>query len=996
MRKRFITTYLIAFFAIHAVLVFSQEQRLSFHHLTTEEGLSQASNDYIYHDSKGFIWLSSLDGLNRFDGQSVKIYKSISGDSTSLLGNILTSNFYEDEQSNIWFTTYEGIHSYIRKKDHFHHFQITNKEGQTLQQDYHAFHLDNKKQLWVRVGIGQSGRLYLFDIQENNHRELCGIDGQHNHIILDEKGEAKQIVSYTFNDKPGIEILNMQPPFKIQSFFNKPLKNNAIPYIYHCLPESDSIWYLATDLGLILWNPQKNSSQVFSEYGGQALGNVFTTLNLNDTILWVASSEQSLLFFNKNSEKFIHQIPHEPQRKFGLQLNPINKLYKDRNENVWISSPTSGVNFANLKKRKFDTPTSFLGRSINAIYETQDKSIFCSDKEGAVVYFKNSTSAPQFVSIILPDNIPQNSIRYFFEDGEANLWAISGAALLKWNNAQVQFEYVQNLPNYFLSFHKNKEGHILLATYGGIYEWKKEQDKVSFAPFSVLNEHQSALATAIYEDQNGRLYLALDASQLLILELEGTKYKAIKQIEGIGYAKAFYEADQNLWVATSTGLIKINLENLKSHLLNEAEDGVPNESYYSILSDEFGSFWMSCNRGVIRYFPTEKKYRRYTLIDGLQGNEYNTNSFLKTSAGEIWLGGTQGLNRFLPAAIRDVSTVPEIQITQLQINDEAFETTPQIGELETLDLSYQNNTVSLNFVSLEYSDPSNNQLQYHLENHEEDWVLAEENGFARYSNLPPGNYVFKVRAANSDGLWNETPRSLKINIQTPWWRTWWFYLSCILIIGGIIYGILMYRLQQALKIERMRVRISSDLHDDVGSLLAGLTMQTELLEITATKSRQPKLKRISELSRSAMSRMRDTVWAIDARKDKLKNLLDRIREHASETLELKNIAFELTIKDLAFEKNVPTQIRQNLYLICKEAITNTAKHSTGNQLKIQFSKHQRKGILLTIHDNGEVKKSTHQSAGLGLSNMHLRAEQIKGKLEISVDDGFLIRLYLPS
>jgi len=169
-------------------------------------------------------------------------------------------------------------------------------------------------------------------------------------------------------------------------------------------------------------------------------------------------------------------------------------------------------------------------------------------------------------------------------------------------------------------------------------------------------------------------------------------------------------------------------------------------------------------------------------------------------------------------------------------------------------------------------------------------------------------------------------------------------------------------------------------------------MQSEILALTASQEQQPKLQRISELSRNAMSKMRDTVWAIDSRKDKFKNLLDRIQDHAIETLELKNILFDLKIVDISLDKKLTTRIRQNLYLISKEAITNTAKHSNGDKLQITFTKHGRTGIELTIHDNGNLKNKEIKTSGLGLSNIRMRSNEINAKLEINSDKGFLIRL----
>ncbi|MEM1219151.1 MAG: histidine kinase [Bacteroidota bacterium] len=203
---------------------------------------------------------------------------------------------------------------------------------------------------------------------------------------------------------------------------------------------------------------------------------------------------------------------------------------------------------------------------------------------------------------------------------------------------------------------------------------------------------------------------------------------------------------------------------------------------------------------------------------------------------------------------------------------------------------------------------------------------------------------------------------------------------------------MVYRLQQALKLERMRVKISSDLHDDVGGILSRLTMQSEILAMTAVPERKSKLERINNLSRQALSRMRDTVWAIDARKDKLAFLLDRIREHAEETLEAKDIHFNLRLENLPVDKPLRAEARQNVYLICKEAIANTAKYSNGDQMEIILSPSAKKGLRILIHDNGQVDPKSTKVSGLGLSNMRLRAERLGGTFQYSVDQGFQIEV----
>jgi signal transduction histidine kinase len=206
-----------------------------------------------------------------------------------------------------------------------------------------------------------------------------------------------------------------------------------------------------------------------------------------------------------------------------------------------------------------------------------------------------------------------------------------------------------------------------------------------------------------------------------------------------------------------------------------------------------------------------------------------------------------------------------------------------------------------------------------------------------------------------------------------------------------MYAVFQYRLEQALKVERLRVKISSDLHDDVGGMLSGLAMQTELLELTANEDTKPKLARVAEMSRSAMSRMRDTVWAIDARKDTLADLIDRMREHAEETLAPRNIQYSINTSSLELKRSLTTDVRQSLYLIYKEAITNVAKHSSGDTVNIDLGERQGK-LEMSIHDNGDVQQKAYKTTGAGQSNMRMRAASIGAELLVDTTKGFRIQL----
>lgn len=969
-----------------------QDLHFSFHHLTPNKGLSQGTNAFIYQDSRGFIWLSSLEGLNRFDGKSVKIYKA--DGATGLLGNIITSNFYEDEAANLWFTTYEGLHCYIRKQDRFVHYQLKTQEGAAIVKDYFAFFLDTSGKLWLRTGVNDLGMLHVWNIHTHKDSIIGPIGGQRHYPLRSADGQVTQVISSYFTDKTGIELLDLQQ--------TPPIRKTILPSwrAFELVPVQDSLWYLGMADALIAFNPFDQTTQVYEQYWGEGIGDVWAMIPLHDSLLLVSASKAGLLLFHTQKRQFVQPISPQLDRPAGLRFKNVIALYLDKQENLWLSSPRGGVSFTNLKKQKFGSITDLQGLAITTLYEDRQSMVWCNGRAGEVLRFSPHGQNPQFFKLQHPEAISPGKVEYFFEDPQGNLWACYTNALFKWNAKSGVFQYQVALPSSILYVHSLQDGRILLATYAGIYTFSAPQEEILFVKTKELGQWQPRQVTAIYEDKNATLYLALDATSLLILEKKAGLYRQKSSIENIGYARAFYENGDTLWVATTTGLMCLNTSSLSYQRLNEREHGAPAENYYSILPDQVGCFWLSCNRGIIRYDPLQKTFRRYSPMDGLQDNEFNKNAYLLQNNGHMWMGGNRGLNRFNPLHMPDVPYTPKIQLTQLRINDESYDqyerrdTNLQVGELKRIALPYADNTLSLEFVALEYSDPANNAFEYQLEPYDNGWVKAGTKGFVRYANLPPNHYTFRVKAANSDGFWNDPPLELHIRIKTPWWRTWWFYALCLLTLAGITYGVFVYQLRQALKIERMRVKISSDLHDDVGTILSGLAMQSEILELSAPESNKPKLKRISEMSRNAMSRMRDTVWAIDARKDKLENLIDRMREHAEETLTPKDIFLDLQVDQLAMSKGLPSHIRQNLYLIYKEAITNVAKHSNADRVTVRLHKPGKNGLSMRIHDNGQVPEKSYKPSGLGLSNMRLRAEQMGASFQVGSQDGFFVEIAL--
>jgi signal transduction histidine kinase len=262
--------------------------------------------------------------------------------------------------------------------------------------------------------------------------------------------------------------------------------------------------------------------------------------------------------------------------------------------------------------------------------------------------------------------------------------------------------------------------------------------------------------------------------------------------------------------------------------------------------------------------------------------------------------------------------------------------------------------------------------------------------------LQPGDYLLELKASTGLNDDNAVYYSLHITMKQVWFKKPWIIALFSLVMIGLLVIYLRSRFNQKLKRQKdladLRTKISSDLHDDVGTILSGLAMQSQMLTFTAKEEQKESLNEISNMSRDAMERMRDTVWAMDSRKDKYENLIDRMRAFVEKNLAMKNITHEFIVSDIDTKKFINPEKRQAIYLIFKEAITNIIKHSDGRHVIIQFG-YEKNHLHLTINDNGSEKKAT-QSDGLGLSNMKMRADKINGQLTARYENGFKIELII--
>ncbi len=997
-----ILSYGIAFLLGQTLL--AQGVKLSFHHLDQSAGLPIADNYRFSQDSRGFVWIGTAAGLCRFDGKNLLANTHDPSNPNSISENLVTSACFEDGNGDLWFSTFGSLQCYHWRTGLFENWSLP---GSSLKH-YYVFHLAKNGPLWLRIGSGEEGVLYWFDLVKKTFTAKCAMEGNRAQVVADANGKPTHLLETQLPSRGGLVWRTLETGLGNYFEFLKDADGQSIALstaTNAAIVESEHLIWVAVYDGIGVFDPSTGKTEV--EVGRTPgipaiVGYIYGMTELDPQHLLVTCN-YGLLVFDKQKKAFVQHIQYQANDSYSPRDEAYEELYADPTGNIWLSWGERGISFANLKKKKFESVLALSGAAVSALYADKNGNIWSStEKNGTYLLDAQKRvlrHSQKLENLAMPEmDFDLLPVSHFHEDNKGNVWGAYENNLFLWRQGKTTPIFCDS---FFLGpvnspfdkincYLKLQSGEILAAKGREVLVLSTSLEKVNLKPWYDLSPYHFQVITALFQDKNGRVYIADETERLLVFEQEGKVLHLQTEWKEVGACHHFLEqGDSLLFAATTKGLLKIERSSGRARLLNLADDGIPSELYYVVLADKNNLLWLSGNNGLLRYDPLAKTSNRFGKADGLALLGASMGTFITSSTGEFWLGGKNGLNVFRPEEVKLLNTAPPVHITQIFVNDQISST--HRNETIPLKVDYQHNTLSFQFAVLDFSDPNGNQFYFRLQGFENDWVSNGNNNFVRYPNLPPGTYTFQVKASNSDGVMNDAVCSLKIVISPPFWQTWWFYLLCVLATAGIIYGWFMYRLQQALKIERMRVQISSDLHDDVGTLLAGLAMQSEALELTAPEKDKSKLKRISEISRNAMAHMRDTVWAIDARKDKLENLLDRMREHAEETLTPRDIRFDIQVDNLSLKQNLPTNIRQNIYLLYKEAITNAAKHTNGDMVTVSLKK-TGEGFEMRICDNGQVEEKGYKTTGLGTSNMQMRAEKIGGNLEITREDGFCVVL----
>jgi len=789
----------------------AQENEYRFSYITTINGLSNNIVNCIVQDSQGYMWIGTSEGLNRYDGLSNKIFTKDIKDSTSIADNIIYQIFI-DHLNNLWVGTENGICKYNSHQENFKSYLPDPEKNKIIVANrITGIKESTDKKLYVST---ENGYLYCYNPLRNTFEKdihffksiRCFTIGRNNQFWL---GGVDGLYFY---DKNSGEIKHFNS-------FIKESENFASVAIRTILEEGDTIW-IGTNKGELYYLLKNNMQIKLLNYKFDNTYYISDIFKDRKGLLYI-STASGIFIYNKTTNKFI-SYKYELNNPSGLNCLDVTKTYEDSEGNLWVGTFQGGINLA-VKGKKFKNYDNFSkefsldATNVHSINIDYKGNLWIGSFNQGINVINLNTGKKRFYlnNENEPYTLSQGSVYTIFEDSKKNTWVGTYMGYLQRYDPQSDkfisyplFPENKNLKGNtdIRSIIEDNDGNLWFLSHGfGMIKFNPET-KIYKSYRSDENNPAGSLPN------NWSFQLLIDHENFIwIASPSGlTKYNIEKEtfqnfIHSTddsaslcnNFVNVIYEdLNQNLWVGTSFGLDLLNRKN-NQFIHFHKEDGLPSNHIKSILENKAGELWISTNYGIsrLKYEKDPKTdklkthFRNYNVSDNLQDNFYWERSASKTKNGEMVFGCSKGIVMFYPNDIKDDTVIPKVYLTGFKL----FNKMVNIGEYDSLlrqsinqtkeiKLKYNQNIFSFEFVGIDYISRDNNQYAYKMEGFDKDWNFVGTKHEATYTNLDPGDYIFRVKASNNDNYWNEKGISIKLTITPPFWKTWWFKILDVIII----------------------------------------------------------------------------------------------------------------------------------------------------------------------------------------------------------------------
>lgn len=1000
----------ISFMASRAVLLACamvpviHGERLPAKVYTTADGLAHNSVHRILRDSRGLLWFCTAEGLSRFDGYGFTRYGTAEGLPSPNVQDIL-----ETKSGIYWVATGSGLCRFSPRlsqssKATFTPVPLPTETGLRVQ----ALAEGRDGTLWVgtRNGLFRSAQSQSDEPFQVVHLELPKIsDWGVTALLEDDFGTlwigTENALYRRWNDAR-LELYRPQA-LRGGNYWTIMLRGDGERGIL--ASTSKGLWTFKP-------GPQGVSDERLLTHASSVHTNYVTdVIARSDHRLWAVLFDGiSLASFGvPPSEASLEPITSS----FGLDDLPLEAIAEDRAGNLWIGSDGGGV--SRIARNGFVTFSEADGlgsHDIVSVFEDTHGQLFVVSRSPGSL-FLNVFQGGRFRAIRL--NLPSKLIwkdwhgKYdVIVRTEADWWVATHSGLARFSDlvdpaalARAQPRYYLPGENIFRLFQERNGGlwisdqhapgnqlTIRNARTGGVNRFAR----TGGAP-DLANDRIQAYA----QDRSGAVWLGLERGGLWRRSAAGFRhYDSDEGARGESINWIYADRADRIWVASSIGGVSRINEPESEHLefrTYTVQQGLSSNEVQCITEDLAGNLYLGTARGVDRLDPVTGRVKRYTTADGLAGGELQT--AYRDRSGALWFGTQKGLSRFAPIQDRPADPVP-VMLTGIQVQGIALPLS-LAGEttISLQDLPPGRDHIQIDFVGLSFGTGEVPQYQYMLEGAENAWSPPTLQRSVIYAGLRPRSYRFAVRAINSDGLVSRQAASVAFTVLAPIWLRWWFLLAVSLSIVLVAYAAWRYRIRQLAALHGVRMRIATDLHDDIGSSLSQIAILTELVRKKPHQDTASSLDQIAHVSRELVDSMSDIVWATNPNHDRVGDLAQRMREFASEVSSGSEIEFRLLVTGIEDSRKLSANLRRQVYLIFKESIHNVIRHSGATQARVCLTKEDG-SLVLEIADNGKGFDTLRNVHGHGLASTRERAASIAGTIQwTSAATGTIVRLSVP-
>jgi ligand-binding sensor domain-containing protein/two-component sensor histidine kinase len=983
----------------------ARSERLPVKVFTTADGLAHNSVHRIVSDSHGFLWICTAEGLSRFDGYTFKNYGLSDGLPDPHVYDVL-----EDRNGVYWVATAAGLCRSKQPKSNrsetttFQYSPLPTAAGLEV----HSLAEGHDGTIWVgtakalsRSVGGESHEVFrLLDSQTPSQPDwpiTCLLE-DYSHVLWIGTGNG---------------LFRRWPDGHLQRSGVRAL-DDVRPWINRLREDDQGNILIASSHGVVRVDStasHRSASHVFVHKRGTHTDFSFDSLPLRDHILWTVMLDGLSRVFAVPQKSQAHLVP--VTASIGLGDYPLEAMSLDRDENLWIGSDGGGVSrIAHNGLTAFNEEDGLGSHDIISVFEDANGRLIAVSRSRDSI-FLNQFSSGKFHAFWV--NLPSDFVSLRWR-GHYQI-VVSGARrnwLFATRHGLASFSRITDLSQLA---HVRPQMYLPNSNIIRLFQdrhndlWISQQHHVENILtirngrtgrfyFYAANQGVPNLANdriqAYCEDQFGNLWMGLEYGGLWRKSLKGfTHFNLAGGSAGNAINWLYTDDEGRVWAGSrAAGVHRIDhpggdQPTFANYTINQ---GLSSNEILCIAEDLMGRIYLCTARGVDRLEPATGHVKHYSTADGLTGGELQT--AYRDRMGNLWFGTQQGLSRLTPASNEPITSVP-VLLSGIHIEGRSLAMS-QVGETNVRlhDLSPGRDQLQFDFTGISFRVGEILRYQYKLQGTGDIWSSPTAQRSVIYAGLRPGSYQFLVRAVTSDGIASPQPASVVFTILAPFWLRWWFVLGMFGIALSILYGMWRYRLGQLAAVQRVRMHIAADLHDDIGSGLSQIAILSEMVRRQASVNPAMALEQIANVSRELVDSMSDIVWATGPGRDQIDDLAVRMNHFASEVLGGSDILFRLKWDMTDAQTRLSVNVRRQVYLIFKECLTNIIRHSQATEANVSLSC-DATWLTLEIKDNGKGFDISRSSPGNGLASMRERTKSLRGQIRISSgSEGTAIKMFV--